>query len=59
MNTGIKVAILTATLLPLFAACGSDKQTVKRQTTTTTTYTAPEAPPPIVEKRTTITEIPN
>jgi hypothetical protein len=58
MHTGIKVAIIAATLLPLLGACSHDKEMVKRTTTTTTTYTAPEAPPPVVEKRTTITEIP-
>jgi len=56
MNATIKVTIIAATLLPLFAACSHDKEIVKRSTTTTT-YTAPQ-PPPVVEKHTTITEMP-
>jgi hypothetical protein len=59
MKTGIKVAIITATLLPLLGACSHDREMVKRTSTTTTTYAAPEPPPSVVEKRTTITEIPN
>ena len=57
MNTGIKVTIIAATLLPLFAACSHDKEIVRRSTTTTTTMTAPQ-PPPVIEKHTTITEMP-
>jgi len=59
MKTGIKIAIIAATMLPLLAACSHDKEMVKRTSTTTTTYSAPEPPPSIVEKRTTITEVPN
>ena len=56
MNSGIKLTIIAATMLPLFAACSHDKEIVKRSTTTTT-YTAPQ-PPPVVEKHTTITTMP-